>query len=53
MPCEWEGKNIRVMHEVVVVPPYRLENCQSTNEQTLARIRKVVSRSFDGKTLYD
>ncbi|KDO29590.1 hypothetical protein SPRG_05543 [Saprolegnia parasitica CBS 223.65] len=42
MPCEWEDQNIRVMHEVVILPPYASASCQSTNKAMLDRIRKVL-----------
>jgi hypothetical protein len=42
MPCEWEGKNIRVMHDVMIEPPYASSSCRSNNRAMLDRIKKVL-----------
>lgn len=42
MPCEWDGKSIRVMGEVTINAPYQPENSQSSNAQVLSRVQKVL-----------
>lgn len=48
MPCEWEGKNIRIIDEVVVRPPYSVMDCECRNKVLLERVQKVVCK----KTFY-
>lgn len=42
MPCAWEDAYIRVMGEVLIKPPYRPQNCMSTNLQVLSRVKIVL-----------
>ena len=42
MPCEWEHKNILVLGEVLVKPPYSQDSCFSENEAGLTRVKKVL-----------
>jgi len=45
MPCTWKGRDIVVMTDVLVAPPYDLRSCKqiSPNPPLLARIQKVLS----------
>ncbi|KAL7680674.1 putative Anticodon-binding domain, protein Lsm12 [Plasmopara halstedii] len=42
MPCKWEGNAIRVMGDVTIKPPYHPQNCMSTNNLVLSRVKKVL-----------
>jgi hypothetical protein len=49
----WEGKNIVVMEEVTIRPPYGIDDCQGkAGCQVLKHIRKIVSmeKSSHSKT---
>lgn len=39
----WEGKNIRVMDQVTISPPYHPENVQGNMEKAVNHVRKIVS----------
>lgn len=40
----WEGKNIIVMEEVTIRPPYGVDDCQGKQgSQVLNHVRKIVS----------
>ncbi|KAH9370621.1 hypothetical protein HPB48_010716 [Haemaphysalis longicornis] len=41
----WQGKNIIVMNQVTIVPPYRPENCKgkSDSDASVLHVRKIVS----------
>ncbi|KAK3108098.1 hypothetical protein FSP39_001151 [Pinctada imbricata] len=42
---KWDGKNIIVMDEVTICPPYGVEDCKTKREgsQALSHVRKIVS----------
>ncbi|XP_064456828.1 protein LSM12 homolog A-like [Ornithodoros turicata] len=42
----WQGKNIIVMNQVTISPPYRPENCKgkTENEHSVSHIRKIVEK---------
>ena len=43
---KWEGQKIVVMDQVVVVPPYKTENCslkEGCPQQALQHVKKLVS----------
>lgn len=42
----WEGKNIRVMDQVTISPPYHPENVQGNMEKAVNHVRKIVSILF-------
>lgn len=44
--CKWQEKNIIVMDDVVISPPYQVENCKGKEGSALSHIRKIVSFSF-------
>lgn len=48
LPCRWSKDTIVVMDEVLITPPYSVENCKanSTSAASLARVKKVVSFSL-------
>ena len=39
----WEGKNIRVMDNVTITPPYLPENVQGSMEKAVNHVKKIVS----------
>lgn len=41
--CKWQEKNIIVMDDVVISPPYQVENCKGKEGSALSHIRKIVS----------
>ncbi|SAM07068.1 hypothetical protein [Absidia glauca] len=43
LPCRWSNDSIIVMDEVIITPPYGVENCKanSTSAAFLARVKKV------------
>lgn len=41
--CKWQEKNIVVMEEVVIAPPYQVENCKGKEGSALSHVRKIVS----------
>lgn len=41
--CKWQEKNIVVMEEVVIAPPYQVENCKGKEGSALGHVRKIVS----------
>lgn len=41
--CKWQEKNIIVMEEVVITPPYQVENCKGKEGSALSHVRKIVS----------
>lgn len=41
--CKWQEKNIVVMEEVVITPPYQVENCKGKEGSALSHVRKIVS----------
>ena len=42
--CKWQEKNIIVMEEVVITPPYQVENCKGKEGSALSHVRKIVSK---------
>ncbi|XP_023237767.1 LOW QUALITY PROTEIN: protein LSM12-like [Centruroides vittatus] len=41
----WQGKNIVVMNQVTITPPYRPENCKGKTEgEALNHVRKIVEK---------
>ena len=43
LPCRWMNQNILVMEEVLIRPPYRTEDCESEDTQSLAHVHKVLT----------
>lgn len=41
--CKWQEKNIIVMDDVVISPPYQVENCRGKEGSALSHVRKIVS----------
>uniref|UniRef100_A0A8C4KIF8 LSM12 homolog n=1 Tax=Dromaius novaehollandiae TaxID=8790 RepID=A0A8C4KIF8_DRONO len=46
--CKWQEKNIVVMEEVVIAPPYQVENCKGKEGSALSHVRKIVSGAQGG-----
>uniref|UniRef100_A0A8C3JIM6 LSM12 homolog n=1 Tax=Calidris pygmaea TaxID=425635 RepID=A0A8C3JIM6_9CHAR len=44
--CKWQEKNIVVMEEVVIAPPYQVENCKGKEGSALSHVRKIVEKHF-------
>ncbi|XP_051894620.1 protein LSM12 homolog A [Pristis pectinata] len=45
--CKWQEKSIIVMEEVVIVPPYQVENCRGKEGgSALSHVRKIVEKHF-------
>lgn len=42
--CKWQEKNIIVMDDVVISPPYQVENCRGKEGSALSHIRKIVEK---------
>ena len=45
--CRWQEKNIVVMEEVVITPPYQVENCKGKEGSALSHVRKIVSKGAE------
>ncbi|XP_033062013.1 protein LSM12 homolog [Trachypithecus francoisi] len=43
---KWQEKNIVVMEEVVITPPYQVENCKGKEGSALSHVRKIVEKHF-------
>lgn len=41
--CKWQEKNIIVMDDVIISPPYQAENCKGKEGSALSHVRKIVS----------
>lgn len=41
--CKWQEKNIVVMDDVIITPPYRADNCRGKEGSALGHVRKIVS----------
>ncbi|CAG8544897.1 6808_t:CDS:2, partial [Dentiscutata heterogama] len=44
LPCRWHKESIIVLDEVIINPPYNIENCKMSNKgqtELLARVQKV------------
>ncbi|KAK3529226.1 hypothetical protein QTP70_021926 [Hemibagrus guttatus] len=39
--CKWQEKNIIVMDDVIISPPYQVENCKGKEGSALSHIRKI------------
>ncbi|XP_063043827.1 protein LSM12 homolog B [Engraulis encrasicolus] len=44
--CRWQGKDIIVMDDVVIAPPYQVDNCKGKEGSALAHVRKIVEKHF-------
>uniref|UniRef100_A0A6I8NEJ2 LSM12 homolog n=1 Tax=Ornithorhynchus anatinus TaxID=9258 RepID=A0A6I8NEJ2_ORNAN len=44
--CKWQEKNIVVMEEVIIAPPYQVENCKGKEGSALSHVRKIVEKHF-------
>ncbi|XP_031792521.1 protein LSM12 homolog isoform X1 [Piliocolobus tephrosceles] len=44
--CKWQEKNIVVMEEVVITPPYQVENCKGKEGSALSHVGKIVEKHF-------
>ncbi|XP_076866276.1 protein LSM12 homolog B [Brachyhypopomus gauderio] len=42
--CKWQEKSIVVMEEVVITPPYRVDDCRGKEGSALAHVRKIVEK---------
>ncbi|KAB0405531.1 hypothetical protein E2I00_002684, partial [Balaenoptera physalus] len=51
--CKWQEKNIVVMEEVVITPPYQVENCKGKEGSALSHVRKIVSKGAVEKHFRD
>lgn len=45
--CKWQEKNIIVMDDVVISPPYQVENCRGKEGSALSHVRKIVSMTWN------
>ncbi|KAG9279063.1 hypothetical protein AMEX_G4528 [Astyanax mexicanus] len=44
--CKWQEKNIVVMDDVIITPPYRVDNCRGKEGSAVAHVRKIVEKHF-------
>ncbi|XDV13514.1 hypothetical protein PO909_001901 [Leuciscus waleckii] len=44
--CKWQEKNILVMDDVVISPPYQVDNCKGKEGSALSHVRKIVEKHF-------
>jgi len=44
--CHWEMRNILVLEEVEIVPPYKPENCSGKSKQSVDYIRNIVNKFY-------
>ncbi|XP_029541060.1 protein LSM12 homolog A [Oncorhynchus nerka] len=44
--CKWQEKNILVMDDVVISPPYQADNCKGKEGSALSHVRKIVEKHF-------
>ncbi|XP_062872060.1 protein LSM12 homolog B [Trichomycterus rosablanca] len=44
--CKWQDKNIVVMDDVIITPPYRADNCRGKVGSALGHVRKIVEKHF-------
>ncbi|KAI4896400.1 hypothetical protein NFI96_017125, partial [Prochilodus magdalenae] len=44
--CKWQEKNIVVMDDVIITPPYRADNCRGKEGSALGHVRKIVEKHF-------
>ncbi|XP_075436480.1 protein LSM12 isoform X1 [Ascaphus truei] len=44
--CKWQEKNIVVMEDVVISPPYQVDNCKGKEGSALSHVRKIVEKHF-------
>ncbi|XP_069490437.1 protein LSM12 isoform X1 [Ambystoma mexicanum] len=43
---KWQEKNIVVLEEVVISPPYQVDNCKGKEGSSLNHVRKIVEKHF-------
>ncbi|TNN84862.1 Protein LSM12 A [Liparis tanakae] len=46
--CKWQEKNIIVMDDVVISPPYQVENCKGKEGSALSHVRKIRGSTREG-----
>ncbi|CAO3633798.1 unnamed protein product [Mucor hiemalis] len=53
LPCRWSKDTIVVMDEILITPPYSVNDCKanSTSAASLARVKKVVRHAFNQMSL--
>ncbi|KAM4597945.1 protein LSM12 homolog B [Polymixia lowei] len=44
--CKWEEQNIVVMDDVIIAPPYQVDNCRGEEGSALSHVRKIVEKHF-------
>ncbi|XP_048846424.1 protein LSM12 homolog A-like [Brienomyrus brachyistius] len=44
--CKWQERNIIVMDDVIITPPYQAENCKGKGGSALSHVRKIVEKHF-------
>ncbi|XP_065133851.1 protein LSM12 homolog B [Paramisgurnus dabryanus] len=44
--CKWQDKNILVMDDVIINPPYQVDNCKGKEGSALSHVRKIVEKHF-------
>ncbi|KAJ1136367.1 hypothetical protein NDU88_002784 [Pleurodeles waltl] len=44
--CKWQEKNIVVLEEVIISPPYQVDNCKGKEGSLLSHVRKIVEKHF-------
>lgn len=44
--CKWQEKNIIVMDDVIINPPYHMDNCKGKEGSALSHVRKIVEKHF-------
>ncbi|XP_077978566.1 protein LSM12-like [Glandiceps talaboti] len=44
LKCKWQEKNIIVIDEVTIVPPYGPDNCKSKDAQALGHVKKIIEK---------
>ncbi|XP_078501356.1 protein LSM12 [Lissotriton helveticus] len=44
--CKWQEKNIVVLEEVIISPPYQVDNCKGKEGSLLSHVRKIVDKHF-------
>ncbi|OBZ81577.1 Protein LSM12 B [Choanephora cucurbitarum] len=49
LPCRWSKDTIVVMDEILISPPYGVEDCKAnaTSAPLLARVKKVINKQLD------
>jgi len=44
--CQWDARNILVLDEVEIVPPYRVENCSGKTKKSVDYIKNIVNKFY-------